>query len=90
MLLIFGNVLTKIVLETENTYLAAIINCDDLLINKIQGPCTATRDLSQQAYDYRLVLSANEFSGAISRLQMFTKKNNKAVTDKLIAPYLPC
>jgi hypothetical protein len=34
------------------------------------------------------VLSANEFSGAISRLQMFTK-NNKAVTDKLSSTYLP-
>lgn len=84
----FGNVLTKIILETENTYLAAIINCDDLLINKIQGPCTATKGFISTAYDYRLVLSANEFSGAISRLQLFTK-NNKAVTDKLSSTYLP-
>lgn len=82
-----GNILTKIILETEDTYLAAIINCDDLLISKIQGPCQATKNFINTAYDYRLVLSVNEFYGALSRLQMFTK-NNKAVTEK-VGSYMP-
>lgn len=82
-----GNILTKIVLETEDTYLAAVINCDDLLISKIQGPCTATKNFINTAYDYRLVLSVNELYGAISRLQMFTK-NNKSATDK-VSTYMP-
>lgn len=76
-----GQPMTKISLETEDTYLAALINCNDLLISKIQGPCKATKDFINSAYDYRLVLSSNEFSSAISRLQMFTK-NNKSVTEK--------
>lgn len=83
-----GNTLTKIVMETADTYLAAIINCDDLLISKVQGPCTATRNFIADRYDYNLVLSSTEFSSAISRLQMFTR-NNKSVADKLSNTYLP-
>lgn len=82
-----GRVFTKITLETEDTYLAAIINCDDQLISKIQGPCKATRDFIAFPYDCRLVLSANEFHNAITRLQMFTK-NNKSATEK-VSTYLP-
>lgn len=82
-----GNIMTKVVFETEDTYLAALINCDDMLIQKIQGPCTATKNFINTAYDYRLVLSVNEFHSAISRLQMFTK-NNKAAADKANS-YLP-
>lgn len=82
-----GNAMTKISLETENIYLAAIINCDDMLISKIQGPCNATKNFINTAYDYRLVLSVNEFHAAISRLQMFTK-NNKSATDKA-STFLP-
>ena len=83
-----GKAITKIILETEDTYLAAIINCDDLLISKIQGPCTATKNFINTAYDYRLVLSATELHSAISRLQMFTK-NNKSTTEKSISSYMP-
>lgn len=83
-----GKSLTKVTFETDNIYLAAIINCDDLLISKIQGPCTATKSFIATPYTYRLVLAANEFSSAISRLLMFTK-NNKSVTDKLVASYMP-
>ena len=85
---IAGGVQTKIVLETEDTYLAAIITCDDVLIQKIQGPCTATKNFIAQSYDYRMVFSVNEFASAISRLQMFTK-NNKSATDKSVSSYMP-
>ena len=83
-----SGVQSKIILETADTYLAAIINCDDLLINKIQGPCMATKNFINSSYDYRLVLSANEFYNAISRLQMFTK-NNKASAEKATTSYMP-
>ena len=83
-----GQIITKMTLETADIYLAAIVTCDDLLINKIQGPCAATKRLISEAYDYRLVLSANEFYSAISRLMMFTK-NNKSVTDKINSAYQP-
>lgn len=83
-----GQIITKMTLETADIYLAAIITCDDLLINKIQGPCAATKRLIGEAYDYRLVLSANEFYNAISRLMMFTK-NNKSATDKVNSYYQP-
>ncbi len=83
-----GQIVTKMTLETSDTYLAAIITCDDLLISKVQGPCAATKRLINEAYDYRLVIAANEFYSAISRLMMFTK-NNKSVTDKVNAYYQP-
>jgi DNA polymerase III sliding clamp (beta) subunit (PCNA family) len=83
-----GQIVTKMTLETADTYLAAIITCDDLLINKVQGPCSATKRLINEAYNYRLVIAANEFHNAISRLMMFTK-NNKSVTEKANAYYQP-
>lgn len=76
-------VFTKMTMETSEIYLAALINCDNELISKIQGPCTATKRYIAEAYDYRLVLSANEFYGAISRLQSFNK-NNKSATDTTV------
>lgn len=74
-----GQTFTKICMETADTYLAALVNCDDALISKVQGPCTATKRFIAEPYDYRLVLSANELAGAISRLQAFTKNNKSAV-----------
>jgi DNA polymerase III sliding clamp (beta) subunit (PCNA family) len=83
-----GMIATKMVMQTEDTYLAALITCDTLLIDKVKGPCDVMKRYITTAYDYRLVLSVNEFFSAISRLQSFTK-NNKSVTEKLNAAYLP-
>jgi hypothetical protein len=77
---------TKISLETADTYLAALVNCDNALISKIQGPCTATKRYIAEAYDYRLVLSANELYGAISRLQSFNKNNKSAMEPAATQP----
>jgi DNA polymerase III sliding clamp (beta) subunit (PCNA family) len=77
---------TKISLETADTYLAALVNCDNELISKIQGPCTATKRYIAEAYDYRLVLSANELYGAISRLQSFNKNNKSAMEPAATQP----
>lgn len=83
-----GKVMTKVCFETEGCYVAAFITCDDLLISKVQGPCTATKRYIAEAYPQRLVLSVNEFYNAISRLQMFNK-NNKSVVNKAIASFMP-
>lgn len=76
--------LTKVIFETSDIYLAAKTNCDDVLIQKVQGPCVATKRYISEPYDYRLVLSANELFSAINRLQTFTK-NNKAATDTTLS-----
>ena len=70
---------TKVVFETSDTYLAALINCDDALIAKVQSPCTATKRYIAEPYDFRLVLSASDLIGAINRLQSFTRNNKSAV-----------
>lgn len=70
--------LTKISLTSNNIYLAAIITCDDILISKVQGPCMATKRFITEAYDYSLVVSANEISNAINRLLSYSKNNKNA------------
>jgi DNA polymerase III sliding clamp (beta) subunit (PCNA family) len=83
-----GSIQTKIVLETPNTYLAAVITCDDTLIAKVQHPCEATKRYLAEAYDHKLVLDTAELSGAISRLMAFTK-NSKSTSEKVNMAYLP-
>ena len=70
-----GTMQTKIALKTDDTYVAAIITNDDLLINKIQGPCTATKNYIAENYAVRAVLSVKLLSGAIARLMSFTKNS---------------
>ena len=68
-----GRVRTKVVFETSDTYVAAFINCDDILLSKVQGPCTATKRFISEAYAHSLVLSVNALSAAVNRLLLFTK-----------------
>jgi len=70
-----GSVQNKVMFATPDTYLAAIINCDDVLINKIQGPCAATKNFIKEAYSNHLVVSSTELAAAISRLMLFTKNS---------------
>ena len=83
-----GNIQTKMVLETPDTYLAAVITCDDTLIAKVQQPCDATKRYLSENYDHKLVLDTAELTGAISRLMAFTK-NSKNSTEKVNMAYLP-
>ena len=83
-----GNIITKVCFETENIYLAAIITCDDLLIDKVRGPSDATKRYINETYSQRLVISVNEFFNAISRLQSFNK-NNKSAIDKASSTFMP-
>ena len=83
-----GNIQTKMVLETPDTYLAAVITCDDTLIAKVQHPCEATKRYLSENYDHKLVLDTAELTGAINRLMSFTK-NSKNSTEKVNMAYLP-
>lgn len=79
-----GVIQTKIVLETENIYLAAIITNDEILLNRIQGPCTATKKYIDEKYTNRLVVSVNALSAAIARLMLFAKNSLSRVNMLLI------
>lgn len=70
-----GAAQTKVAFTTPDTYVSAIINCDDVLLNKIQGPCTVTKNFINTVYSNKLVLSANDLAEAIGRLTMFTKNS---------------
>lgn len=70
-----GIVQTKISLESTSVYLAAIITNDEILLSKVQGPCTATKNFINTTYTNRLVLSVNALSSAIARLMLFTKNS---------------
>jgi DNA polymerase III sliding clamp (beta) subunit (PCNA family) len=83
-----GNIQTKMVMETSDTYLAAVITCDDTLIAKVQHPCEATKRYLTENYDHKLVLSTADLSAAINRLMAFTK-NSKATSEKVNMAYLP-
>lgn len=83
-----GSIQTKIVLQTADTYLAAIINGETDLIARVQQPCEATKRYLSESYDHKLVLSVAELSAAINRLMSFTK-NSKATSEKVNMAYLP-
>jgi DNA polymerase III sliding clamp (beta) subunit (PCNA family) len=83
-----GSIQTKMVMETADTYLAAVITCDETLIAKVQHPCEATKRYLTESYDHKLVLSKADLSAAINRLMSFTK-NSKATSEKVNMAYLP-
>lgn len=68
-----GSVQTKVVFSTPDTYVAAIVNSDDVLLNDVQRPCAATKSYIEDTYANHLVVSSNELSAAVNRLMQFTK-----------------
>ena len=70
-----GEVRTKVAFQTADTYVAAYVNCDNVLLAKIQGPCDATKRFISEKYNYSVVLSVTSLSAAISRLMLFTKNS---------------
>ena len=70
-----GEVRAKAAFQTTDTYVAAYVNCDNTLLNRIQGPCDATKRFATAKYDYSIVLSVTALSAAISRLMLFTKNS---------------
>lgn len=65
----------KVVFQTPTVYIAARVNCDDVLLHKVQGPCEATKKFINETYSNNIVISTSNLSSAISRLLMFTKNN---------------
>lgn len=80
-----GIVQTKVVFETENIYLAAITVVNDILLNQVQRPSEATKQLINEPYKNKLVLSVNQLAAALSRIMLFTK-NSIAGTNMLYIP----
>ena len=80
-----GTSRTKITFETPTIYLAAIITSDDLLLNKVLGPCISTKRFIAEPYAHHVVLSAKAVSAAINRLMLFTKNS----VDKVNMAFIP-
>lgn len=79
-----GSIQAKVAFTTKDTYVAAVVNCDDVLISKIQGPCSATKGYIGEAYSNSLVLSATEFGAAIGRIINSIKRNVDSPTARFI------
>ena len=68
-----GLVQQKVTFETENIYLAAIVTCDEILINKFLPALNALKDILETSYSNRIVVSAADVANALNRLLQFTK-----------------
>lgn len=75
-----GVLQTKIIFETENIYLAAIIVNNDILLNQVLGPYNATKNYLGENYTNKLVVSVNDLNSAITRIMSFSK-DDKSVGD---------
>ena len=80
-----GNIVTKASFETAEVYMAAKITCDDTLLNRIQGPCTATKNFINTTYDNHLVVAVPVLSAAVSRLLTFSRKSADNVEARIPA-----
>lgn len=65
----------KVSFETENIYVAAIVTCDDVLLNRFYPACNSLKNILEQSYDNRIVISGNELGAALSRLIQFNKNS---------------
>lgn len=70
-----GTIQSKIILQSDNIYVAAIILSDDTLIKKVQVPCEATKRFINTDYTNKLVVSTSKLNDAIKRLMLFTKNS---------------
>jgi hypothetical protein len=75
-----GTTKAKLVLETDNIYVAALINCEDRLLDRIQKPYNATKRYFAATYPSNFVVSTNVLSAAISRLMLFSKNSGESTT----------
>ena len=66
---------TKVTFETDDIYVAAKINCEDALLNKVRGPYEATKRFLSEKYNFAAVVSVPALSAAINRLMLFAKNS---------------
>lgn len=72
-----GTSQSKITLQTENVYMAALVTCDDAIINQFSRAINLLKDVIEDKYDNKVVVDSNEFGAAINRLMQFAKNTNK-------------
>lgn len=77
---------TIAVFKSDNVYLAAYITSSDILLNKVQVPCTAMKKYITNTYDNIVTVDANTLLAALNRLLLFTK--NSYTDTKLYAVYM--
>ena len=63
----------KVSFETENIYVAAIVTCDEILLNKFPPAINALKDILETSYSSHIVVSAADVASALNRLMQFTK-----------------
>lgn len=68
---------SKITLQTENVYMAALVTCDDAIINQFSRAINLLKGVIEDKYDNKVVVDSNEFGAAINRLMQFAKNTNK-------------
>lgn len=83
-----GTTKAKLVLETENIYLAALINCEDRLLDRIQKPYNATKRYFAATYPSNFVISTNVLSAAIARLMLFSKNSGESTAQVIPATFV--
>lgn len=83
-----GTTKAKLVLETENIYLAALINCEDRLLDRIQKPYNATKRYFAATYPSNFVISTNVLSAAIARLMLFSKNSGESTAQVISATFV--
>lgn len=72
-----GTSQSKITLQTENVYMAALVTCDDAIINQFSRAINLLKGVIEDKYDNKVVVDSNEFGAAINRLMQFAKNTNK-------------
>lgn len=80
-----GTVQTKVTFETSNIYVAALITCDDTLLNRIAGPYMATKNFIRENYANKIVIEASALTSAINRLLSFTKNSDSNANMRVVS-----
>ena len=79
-----GSAQSKICLQTDSLYLCAVITNDNILLNKVVGPYTATKNYLTSTYENNVVVSIPALSTAVNRLWSFMKNNINSLKAKNI------
>lgn len=82
-----GIIKAKVVFETPNVYVAALVNCEDQILTKFQGNFNAVKNRIGKSYVNHLVVSTNVLSAALARLMMFSKNSGESSSQVLFATF---
>lgn len=82
-----GILKAKAVFENENIYVATLVNCEDVLITRVQGQFNAVKNRIEKSYPSHFVVSSNSMSAALSRLMMFAKNSGESSNQVVFATF---